>query len=401
MYQKLPQLFSFLIIFPVALPAYGQSSKGKPIEIAVLDNRGNTFQNRDWLKNWLSGPLPGQPETSRKPMQDGPISQPVPRSQKAVPNRSPDTGIPPELPPLKETKPFNHQYRRASLPSLYLGVGLVATSGTTTWNHDATSSSASLGNPSSELTYEKVGNLALEFNGGMKLADTIFVRGNLGVGVGIGNNANFRDDDFLAGQSLFSSTDSVVPDSSLFYLTIDAGKEVINIGDGDITMSLFAGYQYWTENYRAYGAFNRLTNSTSVSDNIAVIENLVEWNSIRLGAVSTYRPNDQLEWVFDFALIPYTSMYNEDSHLLRTSAADLGAAPNIVMEGSGFGYELALGMTYSVTPRISAVLDFRYWALMSEGDVTFGPNTTSPSVFPLNDLDSFRYGINGGVRYSF
>ena len=50
-----------------------------------------------------------------------------------------------------------------------LGMGLVYTTGQTDWNHDATSASALLGNPTSELTYEELDTLALEFNGRVSL----------------------------------------------------------------------------------------------------------------------------------------------------------------------------------------------------------------------------------------
>jgi len=358
-------------------------------------------QDGDWLNNWLSGPLPGQPVTSRNALQTNSVTWPVSPGQRAVPKRLPVQNDERKRPSLKRASSENRLYRRTDLPDMYLGVGLVASTGATTWNHDATSSSTTLGNPSSELTYENVGTTALEFNGGMTLRDAFFVRGAVGFGLTTGSDANFRDDDFLAGQTLFSSTDSVIADSDLFYLTLDAGREIINVRDSELTLSLFAGYQYWTETYRAYGLYNRLTGSKTQADSTAVIENQVQWNSVRVGAIGTYRPNDRLEWMLDFAFVPYTAMHNEDSHLLRTASNDLGPAPNVIMDGSGYGYEWAVGMSYLVTPRISATLDFRYWALMSDGEITLGPNTATPSVFPLNDLDSFRYGVNAGMKYSF
>ncbi|MDP7044555.1 MAG: hypothetical protein QF386_02885, partial [Alphaproteobacteria bacterium] len=71
-----------------------------------------------------------------------------------------------------------------------LGMGLVYTTGQTDWNHDATSASALLGNPTSELTYEEVDTLALEFNGRVSLRGLgfpeYFVRGNVGFDVDSG-----------------------------------------------------------------------------------------------------------------------------------------------------------------------------------------------------------------------
>jgi len=283
---------------------------------------------------------------------------------------------------------------------MYLGIGLVRTSGTTTWNHDATSADATLGNPSSELTYDTVGTLAVEFNGGLKIGQDYFVRGDLGFGVTSTGDGNLRDDDFKAGQVLFSSTDSAIPNSDLFYLTADIGKEVLNVGDGRISLSLFTGFQYWREEYNAFGLYNRLTGQPSQADDVAVISDVVEWKSWRVGALTTYQPTDRLSWVADLAFVPYTVMHNEDSHLLRTSPASLGPAPNVIMDGSGFGFQGSLGMTYKLTPRWTTVLDFRYWQLVSDGQIVLKAQTT-PTPFPLNDLNSVRYGINAGLRYDF
>ncbi len=99
--------------------------------------------------------------------------------------------------------------------------------------------------------------------------------------------------------------------------------------------------------------------------------------------------------------IPYTDMHNEDSHLLRTDPADLGAVPNIIMDGDGWGFQGEIGVAYLFAPRWIAALDFFYWTLMSDGDITLGPSTGSPSTFPLNDLDTYRYGVAAGITYRF
>jgi outer membrane protein W len=93
-------------------------------------------------------------------------------------------------------------------------------------------------------------------------------------------------------------------------------------------------------------------------------------------------------------------MHNEDSHWLRTGASQLGPAPNVIMDGDGFGFQGQLGLEYFLTPRLAMNLDFRYWSLMSDGEITTGVSTSSPSTFPLNDLDTTRYGVQMGVTYA-
>jgi len=363
-------------------------------------------QNSDWLTNWLSGPLPGQPVTS-EPLKRLPktraIQWPVPPNQRRLTNKRQASGYVIQQPSLKgkpgeRPRPLS---TLAELPGMHLGIGIVKTSGTTDWNHDASSASATLGNPSSELTYEDEGTVILELDGRMNFERGFFIRGNLGVGATFGEEGNLRDDDFNVGQVLFSSTDSAIPDTDIFYLTVDVGKQIINIDQDRITLSLFTGFQYWREEHEATGLFNLLTNQQTRTSDVSVISNVVEWKSFRLGALGTYKANERMGWTFDLAFVPYTDMHNEDSHLLRTATTSLGPAPNVIMDGSGFGVEGAIGFIYSLTSNWIAVVDLRYWQLMSDGDITLGPEANSTSTFPLNDLNTVRYGINAGIRYVF
>ena len=285
-----------------------------------------------------------------------------------------------------------------------LGVGLVYTTGQTDWNHDATSASALLGNPTSELTYEELDTLALEFNGRVSLRglgsgfSKSFVRGSVGFDADSGDG-NFRDDDWNAAQVLTSSTDSVIPGTDLFYLTADVGHEWLTFGEGRGSLALFMGYSYWTEENEAYGAYNRLTGAQAISTAIRVINNKVEWHSFRLGALAELPLSDRLNLTADVAFIPYADMHNEDSHLLR---GDLGAVPNIVMDGSGLGFQGEVGLAYDLTQNWAAALGFRYWNLQGDGDIVFSANTPTPSTpLPLNDFDTFRYGISADLTYGF
>jgi len=371
----------------------------RPTEIANLPGQNNQSHNSlNWLQEWLSGPLPGQPSSARIERYSAPDYVPPAPIQRPITRQYlPPTPSPSSAPPSLAAEPAPV----FAIPGLHLGVGVVATTGKTDWNHDASNASALLGNPSSELIYEEVSTMALEFTGFIPLKDNYFVRGNFGVGVAFGGDGNFRDDDFLAGQVLFSSTDSAIPDTDLMYITIDAGKKILEAPDGSFSLSAFAGYQFWRETYEAFGLLNRLTGQESQPNSVAVIKNVVEWNSFRLGAIASYKPDERTDWILDFALVPYTAMHNEDSHLLRTASTSLGPAPNVIMDGTGYGFEGSVGVNYLITLNLSAVVDLRYWLLMSDGEITTRARTTTPSTFILNDLDTVRYGANIGLRYTF
>jgi opacity protein-like surface antigen len=158
------------------------------------------------------------------------------------------------------------------------------------------------------------------------------------------------------------------------------------------------GYSYWTEENEAYGAYSLLTGAQTVSTATQVINNKVEWHSFRLGALAEFPLNDRLNLTADVAFIPYADMHNEDSHLLR---GDLGAVPNIIMDGSGLGFQGEVGLAYDLTQNLEAALGFRYWNLQGDGDITFAPNMAGTSTWPLNDFDTFRYGISADLTYGF
>jgi outer membrane protease len=278
-----------------------------------------------------------------------------------------------------------------------IGFGVGLSTGQTDWNKTAPGG----GDPTSELTYDETDLLSFELYGRLPLPEKFFIRGNVGIGIKEIGDGNFRDDDWNSNQVLISSTDSIVPDSDMFYVSADVGREVAKFEEGRGSLSLFAGFQYWREKHEAFGVFNRLTNTQTISNSIPVIRNEVEWKSLRLGALGFYKMTDKLTWSADLAFIPYTDMHNEDSHLLRTSMADLGPTPNVVMDGYGHGFEGEIGFAYNFTPNWMANFDVRYWTLMSDGDLVHGPNSTTPSTHTLNDLDTYRYGVNAGVSYVF
>jgi hypothetical protein len=380
------------LVISFAFPCAAQ-----PLEIAALPGQNDT----GWLRNWLAAPRPGQPPPSQSPPAARTTQAPSPQVLSPQYRR--------RQPAASDTQPVQPNWRRprslvndeeprrVALPGISLTIGTTMTSGNTTWNHDASNASASLGNPTSELTYSETVDVALEAGAEARLPNGLFARANIGIGIATLRDGRQRDDDFLAGQSLSSSTESVIPDTDLFYISADIGKRLHT--SGDFTVDAFAGFQYWREKQEAYGVYNLLTDSQTRSDDELVLTNEVEWTSLRLGFIGDMQINQRSSLAFELAVIPFSIMHNEDTHHLRTSSSDLGPAPNIVMDGFGFGFEGNIAYNYRLSQRLSAVLDFRYWQLMSDGDVVFGPDSNSPSTFKLNDLETFRYGAGLSLRY--
>jgi hypothetical protein len=82
---------------------------------------------------------------------------------------------------------------------------------------------ATLGNPTSELTYSNIPAHTAELFGRYVDAETgLVAKGYLGGG-GFVDGGKMNDRDWFAGQQLFSNTDSTLKNSSLRYVTLDIG----------------------------------------------------------------------------------------------------------------------------------------------------------------------------------
>jgi hypothetical protein len=256
--------------------------------------------------------------------------------------------------------------------------------GKTQWSHNAQGVDRTLGNPTSVLVYDRLYAHSLEFQGAKHWRQGWFITGNAGLGQIYKGNLN--DVDFDAGQVKFSETNSSINQGYLGYVTVDGGYNVWRFPGGS-TIGFFGGLQYWTEEVEAYGAsFVVPAGARGVGNGVKVITNDVYWASIRTGVAFRTQLSQKFRLVAQLAAVPYTSMRNDDSHHLR---GDLGSTPNIIMEGTGYGYQLDAEMRYAIYKRMELGLGARYWKLKADGDISFGGSST----LPLNDFESKRYGL--------
>lgn len=287
----------------------------------------------------------------------------------------------------------------------YLSVTVWPSFGQTDWNHTDDRFPTIAGDPTSVLEYEDVDTTILEFDAYTPLfGGPFFARGYVGVGVIQIGDGNLRDEDFFAGQVLFSSTDSVIADTDVFYVTLDVGRPILSIGDSG-SLSLIVGVQYWREKYEAFGCVQldpvgKILGicEPTIPTSTAVITNEVEWISARVGAIASAQLTDSVNLTVDAVLIPYTDMHNEDSHHLRTA---FGPVPNVIMDGSGWGFQGEAKLGWEIIPDLIASIGFRYWTMMSDGDITTTFADGTELTLPLNDLDTIRYGATAGIIWKF
>jgi len=272
-----------------------------------------------------------------------------------------------------------------------LGVRYWFSEGSSTRSHNAQGLVPSLGNPTSVLTYEDVKTHALELHGRKNLGPRWFFKGNVGLGDTV--SGSFDDEDFNRGQVKFSDTTSSVKGNWLKYATIDVGRDLWRSSGS--SGGLFVGYGYWAERLDAYGLLVTVPrpvppdNGRRFPDSTLVITNETTWRALRVGFAGKWQFGAATRLVLDAAFIPYAEVRDEDSHWLRQSPSDLGPAPNIHMEGTGYGLQLDLELRYVIQNAWELGGGLRYWKLRA----TDGTRSAVGISVSLSELESQRFGL--------
>jgi hypothetical protein len=226
----------------------------------------------------------------------------------------------------------------------------------------------------------------------------LFVKGLIGGG-GIATNGEMIDRDFLSGQIKFSDTTSDVKQNTLLYASGDIGM-FYDIPEAGMRFGGFVGYQFWREKATAYGARCQLDDiqgqfcgppsTIVVPFSVPVVIYEPAWHAFRIGVEGKMKISPRLSISGEIAGIPYATLTNKDSHLLRT---DLGPVPNIISTArSGYGLQAELLVNYALNKNWDVGAGLRYWGLVaSPGNVQFGPDFAIHS--DLTKFEQQRYGV--------
>jgi len=234
----------------------------------------------------------------------------------------------------------------------------------------------------SRLVYDDLTANAGELYGRVDTPWGIFVKGFGGGGDISGGHMN--DEDWGLGGppfTAYSNTISGLSDTSMNYLTVDAGIDVLH-GRG-YKVGAFAGYNYVYEQYAA-------TDCTQIADqasgicappifNTPVITETDHWNSLRLGFEGIAWLAPHLKLTADAAYLPYVKFSGVDNHWLRV--------PVLLIDetGKGQGAQIEAMLSYYFSPEFSVGLGGRYWMMWT----TSGSDTFNG--VPTNREDTFRY----------
>ena len=277
-----------------------------------------------------------------------------------------------------------------------LGVRYWLSTGETKRSHNAQPFDPAAGNPTSVLLYENLDAHVLEIFGRQNFGNRWFLKGFLGVGRV--NTGSFDDEDYAAGQFKFLDTTSSVTRGRIGYGALDVGRDEWALRHGRTRLGAFIGYSQWTEDVDAYGittTVDALGIGGDEPNSVLVITNKITWKSLRVGFAADVALGERARVSLDLALIPYSRFRNEDSHHLR---GDLGAVPNILLEGEGRGVQLDAELRYRIRTRTELGVGVRYWYLDAyKGDRTT-PNRPDVPRLPIVEVYSERIGATLSLR---
>lgn len=260
----------------------------------------------------------------------------------------------------------------------------------------------------SRLTYSGLDALSGETFARWNHTSGVFVKGYLGIGAI--TKGNLQDEDFPPVTVPYSSTNSEIRNSAIFYGAIDVGYNFLR-GPG-YSLGAFVGYHYYDEQLNAYGCAQTGGAGSgicvpSIGTGVLAISNDGKWQSVRLGLNGQIMITDRLKLTADAAWLPYTRLDSADTHWLRT----LNNPPSpgfftgpIPEDGTGnSGYQLEAVLSYAVTPNFNIGIGGRYWKMSTKGLTHFETAVFPPGAFAAQVLtfQTERYGVfaQGSVRF--
>jgi len=251
-------------------------------------------------------------------------------------------------------------------------------------------------NPRSELRWRGIDALIPEVN-----ADFAWKRLVLRAAVGWGKSENgvLIDEDFNAPghHGRFSVTRSSV-ESEIFYANGDVGIRVYRWVSPDGRLGFFdflGGYQYWREEYEAFGA----TGNAVAPGSTNVLSEKFTWQSLRVGARYQIPFPKGFGFRAEAMFIPWSRFELEDIHHLRD---DFRQDPSgRAKADGGFGVQVEGAISYTIGKGFSIEGGFRY-SKFDSGDGDIDIRTVSGTVTQkFEGAKTERYGPFVGLQYRF
>ena len=311
---------------------------------------------------------------------------------------------------------FSAQQAQAEKQPIKLSASYWFSKGNTAWNHDASSLSSRVGNPTSALDYQNVDSQIIELGLSGELGGAQY----WGITFGLGqiDSGTLVDDDYVSaagaiyygtsesGEHRYSRTQSDIVADGLNYLKVLLGLPIYE--RGNLVVRMAGEWSHWSETYMATGvrqiectAPGTLCNSVGYVGytDVPVITNTVNWQALGIVLEIDYHLNNKLTLQTAVTYLPLVDMHNEDVHHLRS---DLRKDPSFSMSGDGEGLDLELGAEYRTNRQLAISLAYRKWVRrVSQGTWNSHPASGGTLTAVLNELRTEREGWVLGLNYKF
>lgn len=278
------------------------------------------------------------------------------------------------------------------------------TNGQTTWSHDASGINPAFGDPTSKLTYKDNNTHILEFGAKLHLNRRWHLDGDGGFAIDF-DRGRLIDDDYLAGQYLFSRTSSNVTGTGTWYVNGNVGYRAMEFPNGRGYLELLGGFRYWRTEHEATG-FDRLVCDSNVtscvpqSSGSRAITNTSHWiTPVQVGINTDYRLTGRLSIGLKASVSPISLVYNEDVHHLRS---DLQQDPSFFMRGIGVGGSAEPMVKFVLTRNFAITAGYRvWWNRTYTGTWEVHSVANGSQSAPLTEFQSIRHGVTVGLTASF
>ncbi len=278
------------------------------------------------------------------------------------------------------------------------------TTGETTWSHDASQINPAFGDPTSKLKYKDNDTHLVGLEAKVYLNRRLFLDGEFGFSVDL-DRGTLIDDDFAAGQRLFSRTSSNITGKSAWYFSGNVGYRALELEQDRGHLDLLAGFQYWRSTYEGAGIHVLVCDSsvitcTTSSPTLPAVKNTTHWiTPLQIGGRFEYRA---LPWVtagIKVQFSPASGVFNEDIHFQRS---DLEQDPSFRMWGVGVSGTVEPTIRIMLTHQLALVGGYRVmWSRAYYGRWEVRGLGTGSETAPLTELQTLRHGATVALTASF
>lgn len=276
------------------------------------------------------------------------------------------------------------------------------TTGETQWSHDASRLNPTLGDPTSKLTYKDTDTHLVGLGAKVHLNRRLFLDGEFAFSVDF-DRGSLRDDDYFAGQRLFSRTSSAVTGKGTWYVSGSVGYRAMEFQENRGHLDVLGGFQYWRSTYEATGVNFLVCDSSLFActpSTFPAVKNTTHWMTpVQIGGQLEYRITPRISAHVKMIFSPVSVVWNEDIHFQRS---DLAQDPSFSMWGVGIGGTVEPTLKIMLTRHLALMGGYRVmWNRTYYGRWEVHGLGTGSETAPLTEFQTIRHGAIVGLTGSF